>query len=209
MGRLCFIKCSFNYCIAELDLEDIVFRDLLSEQNINIPNINNLYEEYNADDAIVDSKMECDVQEIGTESPKEQNMECDVDEIGTESPKEQSGASRGAFLKFWPLPKIEFTSIFNKIKQSLGIKKADIRTGREIQRESIRRGKKGLIKNSLAPINMMDFGGQIVFYSTHQSFLSYRAIYILVIDGSRDFDAVIETEMCIPGRYGKPTARGM
>lgn len=98
-------------------------------------------------------------------------------------------------------------SFFQWVKQKVGIEKADIHTVEEIKEEAVRRGKKGLIDSNLAPINMMDFGGQTVFYSTHQSFLTYRGIYILVIDGSKDFDEELDAEMFIPGFHGKPTSR--
>lgn len=98
-------------------------------------------------------------------------------------------------------------STLHRIKQKLGLEKAFIRTAEEIQKEAIRKGKKGLINSSLAPVNMMDFGGQTAFYSTHQSFLTYRGIYILVLDGSKGFDEELETELFIPGMYGKPTSR--
>lgn len=94
------------------------------------------------------------------------------------------------------------------LKQKLGIEKAEIRTIDDLQKEAVRRGKKGLLSRSVAPINMMDFGGQSAFYSTHQSFLTYRGIYILVLDGSRRFDDVIDTESFIPGRFDRPTSRG-
>ncbi|KAJ8302326.1 hypothetical protein KUTeg_021313 [Tegillarca granosa] len=40
-------------------------------------------------------------------------------------------------------------------------------------------------KEVLGEISFWDFGGQIVFYSTHQTFLTPRAVYIVVIDMSK------------------------
>lgn len=101
------------------------------------------------------------------------------------------------------------TSFLQRIKQKLGIEKNDLSTAEEIQEEALRRRKQGLTGSMLAPINMMDFGGQSTFYSTHQSFFTYRGIYILVVNGSKDLDEEIETEMFIPGRYGKQSTRGI
>lgn len=43
----------------------------------------------------------------------------------------------------------------------------------------------GSEKEVIAEISFWDFGGQIVFYSTHQTFLTPRAVYIVVIDISK------------------------
>lgn len=78
----------------------------------------------------------------------------------------------------------------------------------ELQRQILRKGKDGLLDIALAPINMMDFGGQAAFYSTHQSFLTYRGIYILVVNGSKGFEEQIDTEPIIPGQNDPPTSKG-
>ncbi|CAG2205353.1 unnamed protein product [Mytilus edulis] len=52
-----------------------------------------------------------------------------------------------------------------------------------------------------------DFGGQDVFYSTHQTFLTYRAIYMIVLDGSRRLDDPCPTEQYLPGKSGSKTAK--
>ena len=53
-----------------------------------------------------------------------------------------------------------------------------------------------------------DFGGQDVFYSTHQTFLTYRALYLLVLDGSRALDELCSLEQYLPGKSGAKTQRG-
>jgi hypothetical protein len=58
---------------------------------------------------------------------------------------------------------------------------------------------------NLAPVIILDFAGQEVFYSTHQSFLTHQGIYVLVINGSLNLDKEIPSESFIPGRHGKPT----
>ncbi|XP_076088919.1 uncharacterized protein LOC143059323 [Mytilus galloprovincialis] len=68
-------------------------------------------------------------------------------------------------------------------------------------------GKKKLHNRKIAPIIIWDFGGQDVFYSTHQTFLTYRAIYIIVLDGSRTLDDPCPYEQYLPGKSGHKTSR--
>ncbi|CAH1786849.1 unnamed protein product [Owenia fusiformis] len=42
-------------------------------------------------------------------------------------------------------------------------------------------------------LSFWDFGGQHVFYTTHQTFLTNRAIYLLVVDLTKDLDEKVET----------------
>ena len=42
-----------------------------------------------------------------------------------------------------------------------------------------------------AVVSIWDFGGQFVFYTTHQMFLSHRAIYILVSNFSQHIDDLV------------------
>ncbi|XP_072175112.1 probable serine/threonine-protein kinase roco8, partial [Diadema setosum] len=43
-------------------------------------------------------------------------------------------------------------------------------------------------------LSIWDFAGQDVYYTTHQVFLTWRAVYIVVFDLSRDLDSVIPPE---------------
>ena len=36
--------------------------------------------------------------------------------------------------------------------------------------------------------DIWDFGGQLVYYTTHQTFLSQNAIYLLVVDMTKELD---------------------
>ncbi|CAH1787638.1 unnamed protein product [Owenia fusiformis] len=42
-------------------------------------------------------------------------------------------------------------------------------------------------------LSFWDFGGQHVFYTTHQTFLTDRAIYLLVVDLTKDLDEKVDT----------------
>ncbi|CAG2203205.1 unnamed protein product [Mytilus edulis] len=68
-------------------------------------------------------------------------------------------------------------------------------------------GKKQLHNKKIAPIIIWDFGGQDVFYSTHQTFLTYRAIYMIVLDGSRKLDDPSPYEQYLPGKSQHKTSR--
>lgn len=48
-------------------------------------------------------------------------------------------------------------------------------------------------KGEEARFSVWDFGGQHVYYTSHQTFLSARAIYLLIMDISKPFDHVLET----------------
>ncbi|XP_071150137.1 putative ankyrin repeat protein RF_0381 [Mytilus edulis] len=68
-------------------------------------------------------------------------------------------------------------------------------------------GKKMLHNKMIAPVVIWDFGGQDVFYSTHQTFLTYRALYMIVLDGSRKLDDPCPHKTYLPGKSGDKTAR--
>jgi hypothetical protein len=92
-------------------------------------------------------------------------------------------------------------TFLQKLKSFLGIK-------RDMMMEGAVKARKRGINLNLAPVIILDFAGQEVFYSTHQSFLTHQGIYVLVINGSLNLDSEIPSESFIPGRHGKPTTRG-
>jgi GTPase SAR1 family protein len=81
-------------------------------------------------------------------------------------------------------------------------------TQEEFLKKSWEVGKKQLHQRKIVPVIIWDFGGQDVFYSTHQTFLTYRAIYMLVLDGSRSLDESCSFEQYLPGKSGAKTQRG-
>ncbi|CAG2222122.1 unnamed protein product [Mytilus edulis] len=102
--------------------------------------------------------------------------------------------------------------IITKLKRFFGVSKEvkEIKvsiTEKHILKQSLRVGKKKLNQRHIAPVIIWDFGGQDIFYSTHQSFLSYRAIYLIVLDGSRTLDEPCQFEQYLPGKSGPKTAR--
>ncbi|XP_052103353.1 uncharacterized protein LOC127736792 [Mytilus californianus] len=102
--------------------------------------------------------------------------------------------------------------LITKLKRFFGVSKEvkEIKvsiTEEHILRQSLKVGKKKLHQRNIAPVIIWDFGGQDIFYSTHQSFLSYRAIYLIVLDGSRTLDDPCPFEQYLPGKSGPKTAR--
>ncbi|CAG2185598.1 unnamed protein product [Mytilus edulis] len=102
--------------------------------------------------------------------------------------------------------------VIRKLKRFFGITKQVKEVKVSITKEkflekSSKVGKKKLHKKNIAPIIIWDFGGQDVFYSTHQTFLTYRAIYIIVLDGSRKLDDPCPFEQYLPGKSGHKTSR--
>ena len=61
--------------------------------------------------------------------------------------------------------------------------------------------KDSVADESEVKLSFWDFAGQQVFYTTHQTFLSHRAIYLLVLDLTHDLKHPIKTER--QGRHGK------
>ena len=104
-------------------------------------------------------------------------------------------------------------TIIDSLKSIFGVKKEvnEIKisvTREKLLKKSWKVGKKKLHQRKIAPVIIWDFGGQDVFYSTHQTFLTYRAIYMLVLDGSRTLDEPCPFEQYLPGKGGAKTQRG-
>ena len=101
------------------------------------------------------------------------------------------------------------STFLQKLKSFLGIQR-DMTvqiTSKMMMKGAVKARKRGINLN-LAPVIILDFAGQEVFYSTHQSFLTHQGIYVLVINGSLNLDSEIPLESFIPGRHCKPTTRG-
>ena len=106
------------------------------------------------------------------------------------------------------VPENEITSL-QKFKSVLGIQRdMPVQITSKMMMEGAGKARKRGINLNLAPVIILDFAGQEVFYSTHQSFLTHQGIYVLVINGSLNLDKEIPSESFIPGRHGKPTIRG-
>ena len=100
-------------------------------------------------------------------------------------------------------------TFLQKLKSFLGIQRdMTVQITSKMMIEGAVKSRQRGINLNLAPVIILDFAGQEVFYSTHQSFLTHQGIYVLVINGSLNLDSEIPSESFIPGRHGKPTTRG-
>ena len=100
-------------------------------------------------------------------------------------------------------------TILQQLKSFLGIQRdMTVRITSKMMMEGAIKARKRGINLNLAPVIILYFAGQEVFYSTHQSFLTHQGIYVLVINGSLNLDSEIPLESFIPGRHCKPTTRG-
>ena len=130
------------------------------------------------------------------------SLEHDLEERKEQYEKEESPQE----LEDGPGNEITF---LQKLKSFLGIQRdMTIQITSKMMMEGAVKARKRGINLNLAPVIILDFAGQEVFYSTHQSFLTHQGIYVLVINGSLSLDNEIPSESFIPGRHGKPTTRG-
>ena len=61
----------------------------------------------------------------------------------------------------------------------------------------------------LSKIQFWDFGGQAGFYGTHHPFLSYRSLYLLLYDISKNLRAMVEDEDLDPSKRKERSVAGM
>ena len=101
-------------------------------------------------------------------------------------------------------------AFLQKVKSFLGIQRdMPVQITSKMMMEGAVKARKRGINLNLAPVIILDFAGQEVFYSTHQCFLTHQGIYVLVINGSLNLDSKIPSESFIPGLPDKPTTRGI
>ena len=65
--------------------------------------------------------------------------------------------------------------------------------------------KNGHYQEKIAPVDIWDFGGQDVYYVTHQLFICYRGTFVLAFDGSKDMNTPLDITSYLPGMLDKPT----
>ena len=82
-------------------------------------------------------------------------------------------------------------------------------TKKEIKKKMENVLKRGDFKMKIGRLIFWDFGGQYVYYTTHQTFLTYRALFLVVFDGSTDLYDEVADVLCFPGQHGTPTPAGM
>lgn len=70
--------------------------------------------------------------------------------------------------------------------------------------------KSGKYEETIAPVDIWDFGGQDVYYVSHQLFICYRGTFVLVFNGSNNLnDKLLDVNSHLPGMSDHPTTSGM
>ncbi|XP_063406236.1 probable serine/threonine-protein kinase roco4 [Mytilus trossulus] len=65
--------------------------------------------------------------------------------------------------------------------------------------------KSGKYKMKVGRLIFWDFGGQYVYYTTHQTFMTFRALFLVVFDGSKGLTDEVPDVLCFPGQHLTPT----
>jgi hypothetical protein len=184
----------YFFCnISEIKHEDIAFGNLLRDKT----------ERHRPDKKKVNAKLN-EEEDDSSNVLLLSNflLEHDLEETKEKDEKEESPAESEDG------PGNEMT-ILQQLKSFLGIQRdMTVRITSKMMMEGAVKARKRGINLNLAPVIILDFAGQEVFYSTHQSFLTHQGIYVLVINGSLNLDSEIPLESFIPGRHCKPTTRG-
>ncbi|XP_071123602.1 uncharacterized protein [Mytilus edulis] len=99
----------------------------------------------------------------------------------------------------------ETSSIVPLSRQQLKQKMKAKMTIDEIRRKMEKVLKSGKYKMKVGRLIFWDFGGQYVYYTTHQTFMTYRALFLVVFDGSKGLHKQVPDVLCFPGQHMTPT----
>ncbi|VDI64029.1 Hypothetical predicted protein [Mytilus galloprovincialis] len=97
------------------------------------------------------------------------------------------------------------TSSSESKKQQMKKKIKTKMTKKEIRKRMEKVLKTGKYKMKVGRLIFWDFGGQYVYYTTHQTFMTYRALFLVVFDGSKGLHEEIPDVLCFPGQHMTPT----
>ncbi|CAC5392707.1 unnamed protein product [Mytilus coruscus] len=78
-------------------------------------------------------------------------------------------------------------------------------TREEIRKKMEKVLKSGNYKMKVGRLIFWDFGGQYVYYTTHQTFMTFRALFLVVFDGSKQLHEPVPDVLCFPGQHMTPT----
>ena len=81
-------------------------------------------------------------------------------------------------------------------------------TREEIRKKMEKVLKSGNYKMKVGRLIFWDFGGQYVYYTTHQTFMTFRALFLVVFDGSKQLHEIVPDVLCFPGQHMTPTPAG-
>ncbi|XP_076080543.1 uncharacterized protein LOC143051536 isoform X1 [Mytilus galloprovincialis] len=112
-------------------------------------------------------------------------------------PSEQSAAAQS-------LPSTKSSNVPHTVKQ-MEKKMRTRMTKEEIRKKMEKFLKSGKYKMKVGRLIFWDFGGQYVYLTTHQTFMTFRALFLVVFDGSKDLHEQVPDVMCFPGQHMTPT----
>ncbi|CAC5394794.1 unnamed protein product [Mytilus coruscus] len=97
------------------------------------------------------------------------------------------------------------SSIVPLSRQQLKQKMKAKMTKDEIRRQLEKVLKSGKYKMKVGRLIFWDFSGQYVYYTTHQAFMTYRALFLVVFDGSKGLHDQVPDVLSFPGQHMAPT----
>ncbi|XP_071121341.1 uncharacterized protein [Mytilus edulis] len=97
------------------------------------------------------------------------------------------------------------SSIVSLSRQQLKQKMKAKMTKDEIRMKMEKVLKSGKYKMKVGRLIFWDFGGQYVYYTTHQTFMTFRALFLVVFDGSEGLHKQVPDVLCFPGQHMTPT----
>ncbi|XP_063436881.1 uncharacterized protein LOC134718316 [Mytilus trossulus] len=102
------------------------------------------------------------------------------------------------------LPSTKSSNVPHTVKQMEKKMKTRM-TKEEIRKKMEKVLKSGKYKMKVGRLIFWDFGGQYVYLTTHQTFMTFRALFLVVFDGSKDLHEQVPDVMCFPGQHMTPT----
>ncbi|XP_071138156.1 uncharacterized protein [Mytilus edulis] len=112
-------------------------------------------------------------------------------------PSEQSAAAQS-------LPPQKSSNVSLTVKQ-MEKKMRTRMTKEEIRKKMEKVLKSGKYKMKVGRLIFWDFGGQYVYLTTHQTFMTFRALFLVIFDGSKNLHEQVRDVMCFPGQHMTPT----
>ncbi|CAG2245944.1 unnamed protein product [Mytilus edulis] len=176
---------------------------------------------YNALDVVYNKVLMTSIEEDETKQAKTpENQEPDAKPVDSQhaedNPSQKSQATKSTS---WPVndssePSTQpqtaqslspQTSSSESKKQQMKKKMTTKMTKKEIRKRMEKVLKSGKYKMKVGRLIFWDFGGQYVYYTTHQTFMTYRALFLVVFDGSKRLNEEVPDVLCFPGQHMTPT----
>ncbi|CAC5386196.1 unnamed protein product [Mytilus coruscus] len=157
-------------------------------------------ETYDALDVVYNKVLMTSVEE-----DKRQRAEKSEEQFVPDSnPVKSDGGYSGQHLAAKSLSPLGSDSVSQR-KQELKTKMKAKMTREEIRKKMEKVLKSGNYKMKVGRLIFWDFGGQYVYYTTHQTFMTFRALFLVVFDGSKELHELVQDVLCFPGQHMTPT----